>query len=295
MSILQMRYFLVLAKHENLAKAADELQVSPSTLSKSIARLEREMGVKLFDRSEHGLKLNQAGLVAKDGCTDALRILDDMQSSLEDIANKENQHLRIISVSNLSGIGVISAFAQKHPNCYIYFKASSAQDVARADIRNDYDFIIAGPALQALNELESHPISNSAPVLMVPKGHPLTRLENLSLADIVRYPLIMSPSGSGWEAYLEQVFREKGLTPHVVSRGTHSLRCQLVAAGLGISLSTMNGIRSAPPPKDSVEILHLSNRFPPRYTYLYWNKNRQTTKAMRQFRQFTADWFRDNQ
>jgi len=65
MEIFELRYFLGIAKHENIHKASIELSISPGSLSKTIARLEEELQVKLFERIGRNIKLTESGLKLK--------------------------------------------------------------------------------------------------------------------------------------------------------------------------------------------------------------------------------------
>ncbi|MEZ4271853.1 MAG: LysR family transcriptional regulator [Myxococcota bacterium] len=61
MELYEMRYFLEVAKFENVHKASKTLHVSPASLSKAVARLESELGVRLFLRQGRNIKLNEHG------------------------------------------------------------------------------------------------------------------------------------------------------------------------------------------------------------------------------------------
>ena len=61
MELLQLRYFLALAEKQNLTKTADQLLISPSSLSLTISKLEKELGVQLFTRSGRKIRLNSCG------------------------------------------------------------------------------------------------------------------------------------------------------------------------------------------------------------------------------------------
>lgn len=63
MTTKSLEYFLVVVKHLNISKAAKELFISQPALSKQISQLEAELGVSLFDRTKHSLKLTHAGEV----------------------------------------------------------------------------------------------------------------------------------------------------------------------------------------------------------------------------------------
>src|SRR5271155_3851844 len=86
----QIRYFAAAARHEHLGRAADELDMSQPALSRSILKLEEELGVQLFDRAGRGVRLNSAGKIllrriasAHAECEDAVRELHEHRGQSE--------------------------------------------------------------------------------------------------------------------------------------------------------------------------------------------------------------------
>ena len=63
MELSQLKYFEIVAKHEHITRAAEELHIAQPSLSKAISRLEAELGVELFDRQGRNIKLNSFGRV----------------------------------------------------------------------------------------------------------------------------------------------------------------------------------------------------------------------------------------
>ena len=61
MELLRLRYFVALAETENLTQTASDLHISPSSLSLTITKLEKELGTPLFDRTGRKLQLNETG------------------------------------------------------------------------------------------------------------------------------------------------------------------------------------------------------------------------------------------
>ena len=83
MELLQLRYFVALAESENLTKTANALYISPSSLSLTISKLEREVGVKLFDRVGRKLRLNDNGQEFLRHLRSVLTELDSAVSQLQ--------------------------------------------------------------------------------------------------------------------------------------------------------------------------------------------------------------------
>src|SRR4051812_29253522 len=65
MEIFEIRYFLEVARHQNIHRASETLHVSPGSLSKAVSRIEAELGVKLFERKGRNIRLTDAGRLLK--------------------------------------------------------------------------------------------------------------------------------------------------------------------------------------------------------------------------------------
>src|SRR5205823_197807 len=86
MDLLQLRYFQAVARHEHVSRAAEELRIAQPALSRSIARLEAELGVPLFDRRGRRVRLNRFGAMFLARAGRALDELDPGQLELRDAA-----------------------------------------------------------------------------------------------------------------------------------------------------------------------------------------------------------------
>ena len=82
MELLQFRYFLEAARYENLTRAADELHIAQPALSQSIMRLENELGVKLFDRRNHHVYLNDQGKLLRKRLIPLMESIDSLKDEL---------------------------------------------------------------------------------------------------------------------------------------------------------------------------------------------------------------------
>ena len=82
MELTQLRYFQAAAQYEHMTRAAEALYTSQSSLSKTIARLEAEIGQPLFDRVGNRIRLNAAGRQFAQAVNLMLRTLDDSVSAL---------------------------------------------------------------------------------------------------------------------------------------------------------------------------------------------------------------------
>ena len=88
MEIKNLKYFLAVAREENMSKAADQLHVSQPTLSKTLKALEEELGKKLFVRHSFSISLTDEGMLLRDRAQDLVAMSDKIEqefNSLDDI------------------------------------------------------------------------------------------------------------------------------------------------------------------------------------------------------------------
>ena len=77
MELRVLNYFLAVTREENFTRAAEQLQVTQPTLSRQIADLEAELGVKLFTRSSHNIVLTEDGMLLRRRAQEILTLADN--------------------------------------------------------------------------------------------------------------------------------------------------------------------------------------------------------------------------
>ena len=115
----QLFYFHTVAKHNSFTKASEELNLSQPALSRSILRLEEEIGVPLFERKSRGVVLNQYGKVF---LSHANQVLSEMKEAKQTIHDMVDPHHGTISLAFIQTLGssfvpdLISDFQKEFPN-----------------------------------------------------------------------------------------------------------------------------------------------------------------------------------
>lgn len=133
MELQQLKYFLVLAKSENVTKAAASLHIAQPALSQSIKRLETELGVQLFQRTGRRLHLNEAGRFFEEKVAPLMQTLDALPRQVQDISGMVKRTVRVsaLSASQLS-TEIIIAYRELHPE--VNFVAAQVFDNNEWDI-----------------------------------------------------------------------------------------------------------------------------------------------------------------
>ncbi|MFF8785767.1 LysR family transcriptional regulator [Streptomyces sp. NPDC015125] len=236
MDLLSLRYFREVARREHVSRAAEELRVAQPSVSRTIARLETELGVPLFDRRGRTIRLNRYGAAFLARVERALDELDDARREMADAAGLDDGSVAVAAETLLPLTELLAGFRAAHPGVTLRC-LQSTPDMMRDQLRaREVDFCVAsqplsGPGLGSVRLLREEVL------LVVPAGHPLAARERVTVAEVAEEPFITTGAGHWQRALLERLFGGIGRRPVISCEGdepgaTHFL----VAAGLGIGL-----------------------------------------------------------
>ncbi|MBA2212583.1 LysR family transcriptional regulator [Sellimonas intestinalis] len=132
MELRVLNYFLAIAREENFTKAAHMLHVTQPTLSRQIADLEQELGVKLFVRSNHNIILTEDGMILKRRAQEILSLADKTK---RDFLQKDNTLSGTISIGSGEFLStkclaeIIAAFKKKYPHVKYEIYSGNANNI----------------------------------------------------------------------------------------------------------------------------------------------------------------------
>lgn len=132
MELRVLKYFLMIAREENITRAAQLLHVTQPTLSRQIRELEEELGTKLFERSNHRIVLTQDGLLLR---RRAQEIVELTERTEKDFAHKDEELTGEISIGSgetrsVSALAeVLSSFRQRYPRVRYRFYSGNADHI----------------------------------------------------------------------------------------------------------------------------------------------------------------------
>lgn len=227
----QIRYFLKIAQTSSLSRAAEELDLTQSGLSRQLAALEAFFGKPLFVRTGRGVKLTQAGEKLQQETRPAYEQIDACIESIKEKEGVTEGSLRIATIHTLSYYFVsalLAKFIGQHGRVNLSVMARSSPDVVdlvergKADIGFVYDSAVASDVL------ESVPLFDDGMCLIVrQKG--FSGMEGVDLTEM-ELPLVGFP-----EAFaLRKMLKSAGLDAQVVAEAnTVEAMLQLVASGIG--------------------------------------------------------------
>ena len=188
------RYALALGERRNFARAAEALGLTQPTLSRSIAALERDLGVRLFDRSHKGVTPTVFGRVLLERGAMVLEREADVRREIQLLAGLEEGALTV-SAGPYFAEGVVAAaiarVAVAHPGLRIKCHSSDPTEVVRNVLATQADVGVAtapSPAEEPLLQMERLPVQRA--YLACRPGHPLTQEDKPSIRRILEFPLV---------------------------------------------------------------------------------------------------------
>ncbi|SEM54818.1 regulatory helix-turn-helix protein, lysR family [Paenibacillus sp. OV219] len=115
MELLQLKYFQTVARLEHMTKAAEELNIAQPSLSQTIARLEEDIGVALFDRKGRAIRLNRFGQVFLERVEHILQSIDESVREVRDMSGMNRGIIKLAASITGKSICVSPSLLWKAP------------------------------------------------------------------------------------------------------------------------------------------------------------------------------------
>ncbi|UQZ36809.1 LysR family transcriptional regulator [Paenibacillus sp. PK3_47] len=290
MELLQLQYFIAVARLEHMTEAARSLHVTQSSLSKTIQRLEEDLGVLLFDRTGRKLRLNEYGSRFLPRAEKALFELEQGKQELSDLASRAQGTLEL-AVNTASTLPqILRKFRQLQPAIHFHVQMLNTQEMVTALHRGEVDFCLSSPPVEG-EDIASRIVCIDPILLAVPKGHRLARRDRVTLDELREEWFIAVKKGYGTRDLVDAVCGAAGFVPDYVYEGDEPARIiTLVEAGIGIAFIPGTARDS----RDTVKYLRVDNSELVREIALLWNKSRYLSRAALEFRQLVFAHFLEN-
>jgi len=182
----QIKYFIAAAQTQNLSKASQMLNITQSALSKSIANLEAELGVLLFDRSGKKITLNESGKKFLEYAINSVRELDNAVSAALHQDIRAVLYLGLFHYSE-KFMQCLKAFSELHANIIIQLDHLEITSFDAA--ANEYDMLLF-PQIPMFRKYKSIAIYSDSYFLAVHKSNPLANSTHIKLSDLSAQKLI---------------------------------------------------------------------------------------------------------
>ncbi|MFG2650726.1 LysR family transcriptional regulator [Streptomyces sp. NPDC048436] len=286
MDLLQLRYFQAVARYEHISRAAEELRVAQPSLSRTIARLEADLGSPLFDRQGRRIRLNQYGVIFLRHVDRALSELDDGRRAVSEARDTGLGRVGVACETLLTITPILGGFRTAHPRADVRLFQSNVAEMDRQLRAREVDFCVASQPLTGTH-LDSVELAREEVLLAVPYGHRLDGRKSVTIPEIADDPFVTTRVGHWQRALLDRLFAAEGLTPLVSCEGDEPGASQgLISAGLGIGF--IPGVSRRLGTQESVPVAWVQVDAPDchRILSLVWNRGTYLSEAALKFREF---------
>ena len=259
MELRHLRYFIAVAEELNFTRAAERLHIQQPPLSQQLQALERELGLRLFNRLPRGVELTAAGAA----------FLEDARATVGSVSSAVARAQRV--ASGLEGTlvvglassaathpivpSVIAAFRERHPGVHLTYAEGNAATLTEAVVARQAHVALLRAPVDRPPEVRFHKLLQEPMLAAIAAAHPLAgkaarrSRPAVTLRELGALPFILvrRHGAPGMYADLLSACTEAGFAPRIAAEvGNMLTNILLVAAGVGASVvpASMQGIQS---------------------------------------------------
>jgi DNA-binding transcriptional LysR family regulator len=286
----QLEYFRVVADLEHFTKAAERLAISQPALSRSITKLETELGVTVFDRLGRTVRLNSFGKIFLNHVERALK---EIHAGMEEVAELNDPATGTISLAFLLTLGLnllpdmIGKFNQQYPRIEFQLYQNATPFILKYLEAGEVDLCLTG-RVDRQPGLIWHKLLDEELFAYLPADHSLAARDELDLAELADEPFISLKKGFGMRTLTETFCEQAGFIPRIKFEGDDvATIVGLVSSGLGVSMiPTFPGIDS-----NRIKRIPIAKPSCEREIGLAWLEGKTLSASAELFRNFVIDQF----
>ncbi|WP_241787770.1 LysR family transcriptional regulator [Streptomyces sp. PRh5] len=235
----RLAQFAAVARHEHVTRAAQELGVPQSTLSRAMVRLEEDLGVSLFARRGRTVALTPAGRTFLRSVERALAEVDRAAESVRADADPAAGRVSFGFLHTLGTEtvpGLIRSFRVDHPRVRFQLVQNYGEAMIERMRAGGLDLCLTSPVPDA-PDLVARRLDEQRLRLVVPDDHRLAGRRRVRLAEAASELFVTLEPGYGLRRITDALCAEAGFTPRIAFEGEEAETLRgLVAAGLGVAL-----------------------------------------------------------
>jgi DNA-binding transcriptional LysR family regulator len=287
MELLQLQYFLAVARLEHMTEAARNLHVTQSSLSRTIQRLEEDLGVPLFDRVGRKLRLNEFGSRFLRRAERALFELEQGKQELNDLSSIEQGTLELAVTTASTLPNILREFRKKRPDIHFHVQMLTTQEMVTLLDRGEVDYCLSSPPIEG-DDIECQIVFRDPILVAVPKGHRLANRSSISLIELRNESFVGVKRGYGTRDLIDSVCQSVGFVPKYVYEGDEPARLStLVEAEIGLAFIPSTARNS----REDIKYLEVENHELEREIALLWHRSRYISQAALEFREIVVEHF----
>ncbi|WP_133796958.1 LysR substrate-binding domain-containing protein [Prosthecobacter fusiformis] len=237
MDLQSLEHFVALARAKNFTRAAADLNLSQSALSRAIQKLEDQLGQSLFERKPREVVLTDFGELLLERARKILKLVEDTFSELDEAGRRGRVRLGTIpTIAPYFLPNFLSSFAEKYPDISVIVQEDTTETLIKNCNQGDIDLaIVALPIIAKALEIE--PLFSEELLLVLPAGHALATQDPLLVEAVDGYPFVMLNEAHCLSENISSFCRRQSVQPVTIERTSQLTTVQeLVALDHGVSI-----------------------------------------------------------
>ncbi len=289
MDLLQLRYFQVVARVEHVTKAAEELFISQPSLSKTIRRLEKEVGVTLFERQGRSIRLNQFGKAFLEHINTIFYELEEGQRQVRDMAGLEHGEISLVAASLHWLPDLLHSFQLLHPSVHFHLSQRSPSEMPQQLETGACDFcFLSTPLLKP--SIKWRTLLTEEILLVVPADHRFAKHSSILLSEVAHEAVVIEKVGDDLRDLIDNFCQQAGFAPRIAYEiDEPAALLEFVKAHLGVAFVPALGQKRID--EQGLCSLRLTNPTCQRTFGMAWHQEHYLSQAAHTFRKFLIEYF----
>jgi LysR family cys regulon transcriptional activator len=255
----------------NLTEVASALYTSQPGVSKHIKDLEDELGIEIFiRRGKRLLGLTEPGKELAEVVERILLDTQNLRRIADQFASRETGHFVIATTHTQARYAlptIIKWFKADYPKVHLSLLQGSPREIADLLVSGQADVGIATESLDKVPELASFPFYSWHHAIIVPQGHPLLSVGEITLETLSEYPIITYHEGFTGRAHVDQAFADAGIVPDIVLSAIDADVIKTYV-GLGLGVGVVASVAYDAEQDRTLELIPVPHLFPANTTRL---------------------------
>lgn len=291
MELLQLKYFLLLCESQHVSKTAEKLNISQPSLSSTIKKLEKELGVPLFVRKGRNLELSPYGQVYREYAREVFLALENGRRRINLIRDEDEKKMNLGILSPYVWNDTFRSFRERYPEIKINQFSFEGFKFLSAILDGEIDMYVGGVNNIYNEKIEYETLYDDEMAILMHKSHPFADRGKISLRECRDEKFINLDSSTNLQKFISIMYEDARFDPNVVMICDYTLRDQMVIENYGISVTTKLSAMQCK--SDKVTYAVITEPSQRRKLGIAWKKNAVFTKSMQLFYDFAKEYYED--
>ncbi|GGG13043.1 selenium metabolism-associated LysR family transcriptional regulator [Paenibacillus abyssi] len=245
----QLHIFYTVAERGSFSAAAQALHMTQPAVTMQVQSLEDYFGTKLLLRSTKRIDLTEAGAALMPFAQRSIELIRETDSTMSKFTRQLKGRLQLgasLTIGEYILPRLLGPFGQEYPHITISMKVMNTAQIMEEILNHQLNFgLIEAPVNHPDMHMEA--VMSDELQLIVPSAHPLADAGEVTIDQVLQYPVVLREQGSGTRLVMEDELRGKNIDPRslniVMELGSTGAVKSAVEAGLGVSFVSASSVK----------------------------------------------------